>query len=90
MEIKKLKDGFMLKEVVGSYIVVPVGDNLVDFSAMITVNETGAFLWKLLENGASVSEMVAKMVAEYDIDEATAQRDIDNFLKILTENQLAE
>lgn len=84
----KLKDGFMLKEVAGSYIVIPVGQ--VDFTAMITVNETGAFLWELLGDDCDMAHLVARMTAEYDIDEATAKRDIEAFLKILTDNNLME
>lgn len=84
----KLKDGFMLKEVAGSYIVIPVGQ--VDFTAMITVNETGAFLWELLTQGATREELCEKMIAEYAVDEATALRDIDNFIKILSDHQLLD
>lgn len=84
----KLKEGFMLKEVAGSYIVIPVGQ--LDFTAMITVNETGAFLWEQLMDGATPEELTANMVREYDIDEATAKRDIDGFLKILADNKLLE
>lgn len=84
----KLKDGFMLKEVAGSYIVIPVGQ--VDFTAMITVNETGAFLWELLTQGATREELCEKMIAEYAVDEAIALRDIDNFIKILSDHQLLD
>ena len=84
----KLKEGFMLKEVAGSYIVIPVGQ--VDFTAMITVNETGAFLWEQLMDGSSVEELCANMVQEYAIDEQTARRDIEAFLNILSDNGLLE
>ena len=84
----KLKEGFMLKEVAGSYIVIPVGQ--VDFTAMITVNETGAFLWEQLMDGSGVEELCANMVQEYAIDEPTARRDIEAFLKILSDNGLLE
>ena len=84
----KLKEGFMLKEVAGSYIVIPVGQ--IDFTAMITVNETGAFLWEQLMDGSTLEELSASMVREYDIDEATAKRDIEAFLKILSDNHLLE
>ena len=47
----KIKEGFILKEIAGSYVVVPVGDDLVDFSLMITTNETGAFLFNLISEG---------------------------------------
>ncbi|MBQ7950757.1 MAG: PqqD family protein [Clostridia bacterium] len=84
----KLKEGFMLKEVAGSYIVIPVGQ--VDFTAMITVNETGAFLWEQLMDGSTVEELCANMVREYAIDEQTAKRDIEAFIQILSDNSLLE
>ena len=84
----KLKEGFMLKEVAGSYIVIPVGQ--IDFTAMITVNETGAFLWERLMNHTTIEELCADMVREYDIDESTAKRDIEAFIKILSDNNLQE
>ena len=84
----KLKEGFMLKEVAGSYIVIPVGQ--IDFTAMITVNETGAFLWERLMNHTTIEELCADMVQEYNIDESTAKRDIEAFIKILSDNNLLE
>ena len=51
----KLKDGFLLKEIAGSWVVVPVGEQVVDFQMMITLNETGAFLWEKLKNKVSKS-----------------------------------
>lgn len=84
----KLKDGFMLKEVAGNYIVIPVGQ--VDFTAMITVNETGAFLWDALQKDTTREQLIGKMTAEYEIDRATAAEDIDRFLGILTANNLME
>ena len=44
----KIQPGFTLKEVADSFVIVPTGSNIVDFSAMITINETGAFLWECL------------------------------------------
>ena len=43
----KIKDGYMVREVAGSQIVVPVGERTVDFNGIITLNETAAFLcWR--------------------------------------------
>ena len=47
----KLKDGFILRSVAGETVVVPTGDDL-DLNMMITLNETGKFLWEHLEKGA--------------------------------------
>ena len=59
----QIKSGFMLKEVAGTNIVVPVGENTVDFNAMITLNESGAFLWQQLEKECSMADLVKVMTS---------------------------
>ena len=77
----KINDGFMLRNVAGKNIVVAVGEASMDFDGLISLNETGAFLWKILEDGADYETLLNKLLDEYDIDEATAKRDIDAFIK---------
>jgi hypothetical protein len=86
----KIKDGFILKEVAGNFLVVPVGEQLVDFSKMVTVNETGAFLWQYLSEGETVESLTESILNEYDIDKDTAQKDIDEFVKLLSDNGIME
>lgn len=81
----KLKDGFILRSVAGETVVVPTGDDL-DLNMMITLNETGKFLWEQLEKGAEEAELVAALLLEYDVDKQTAENHIALFVKKLTEN----
>ena len=53
----KLKDGFVLRKVGGDNIVVPTGDTL-DLNMMVTLNETGRFLWEKLEKNGYIMIMV--------------------------------
>ena len=86
----KTKSGFMLRNVAGRDIVVAVGAASMDFNGIISLNETGAFLWKILENGATKEELISKMLSEYDTDEATATAGIDAFLASCREAGLIE
>lgn len=80
----KIKDGFVLKEVAGSFVAVPTGDNLVDFSAMITLNETGAFLWtKLASQDMELEQLADALCAEYDVPRSDALNDAAEFVEIL-------
>ena len=81
----KLKDGFILREVAGQTVVLPVGGDL-DLNMMITLNETGEFLWKQLENENDQAGLVAALLAEYDVDEATAKNAVEGFVAKLNEN----
>jgi len=86
----KIKSGYLLREVAGNYIVVAIGEEAVDFNGLITVNETGAFLWKKLEEGIDTSELLAALTAEYDVDEKTAVADINAFVEKLQKADLLE
>lgn len=81
----KLKDGFVLRDVVGQTVVLPSGDDL-DLSSMITLNETGKFLWERIEKGTEMDELVQALLAEYDVDKTTARRSVENFVSKLKEN----
>ena len=81
----KLKPGFILRTVAGQVVVLPSGDEL-DLNMMITLNDTGKFLWERLETGAEVEELVSALLAEYDVDEATARAGVERFIAKLNEN----
>ncbi len=86
----KIKSDYILKKIAGSYVVVPVRTRAVDFSGIIKLSETGAFLWEILSKGAEKETLLARMLEEYEVDEATASADIDRFLRKLQEADLIE
>ncbi len=86
----KIKDGFILKKIAGSTVVVPVGDTLVNLQLMLSLNESGAFLWQQLQKDCTKDDLLAAMQAEYDVDAATAAADIDAFLNTLKENHILD
>jgi hypothetical protein len=83
-----LKDGFLLRKVAGEFVVVPGGNAMVDFKAMITLNETGAFLWEALQEEKTEGDLVSALLGEYDVDEATAKEDVSAFVHLLKEKNL--
>lgn len=81
----KLKEGFILREVAGQTVVLPSGDDL-DLNMMINLNDTGAFLWKQLEQEQDEAALTAALLAEYEVDEATASAAVAAFVKQLDEH----
>lgn len=79
----KIKKDFMLRNVAGSNIVVPVGSLSKDFHGMITLNQTGAFLWKLLEQETDEEALVSAVLAGYEVDEAQAREAVGEFIEQL-------
>ncbi len=81
----KLKDGFILREVAGETVVIPSGRTL-DLNMMISLNGTGKVLWQKLEEGAEEAELVAALLAEYEVSEEQATRSVKNFVEKLNEH----
>ena len=86
----KIKKGFAKRSIAGANIVVPVGKNIKDFNGMITLNESGAFLWDCLTKNTTLDALVKKLLNEYDVDEATARADAETFVKLLKDNGIIE
>lgn len=86
--VMKIKDGFMLRKVGSETVVVATGAASVGFNGIIRLNDTGEFLWGLLEQDTTEEAMAAAMLEEYDIDETTAKKDIAAFVGRLKEADL--
>lgn len=80
-----LKDGYVLRKVADQYIALPAGDNL-DLNMMITLNDTGAFLWKRLEDSIVEADLVDALLEEYEVDRPSAQASVQRFIATLSEN----
>jgi len=78
----KIKEGFIIKKLGIGYIVVTVGDASKDFNGVIRLNETGAFLWQSIQDGADSREkLIQAMIDRYeDLNQETAEKDLDEFL----------
>lgn len=87
----KIKDGFVLEEVGGDFLAVAVGDRAGDFSGMVRMNGTGAFLWnKLSERDMSRRELIDSVLSEYEVDEARVTADVIAFEEKLRSNGILE
>lgn len=84
----KTKDNYLLKTVADSNIVIPLGGENVDFNTVITLNDTGAFLWKQLENDTDRDALVAALLGEYEVSKEKAETDVDAFLAKLADADL--
>lgn len=76
----KIKDGYILKNIAGSFVVIPLNETSETESTLISLNETGAFLWQQLETDTTTQILCEKLLKEFDTDEFTARNDIAAFL----------
>lgn len=65
------------------YVLVPVTNNIADMNSVYTLNETGAFIWELIDDKRSIADLIKEMTLEYMISEDEAERDILEFIEQL-------
>ena len=76
----KLKENLVLRQVADTWTVLPLGKDIINFDGMLTLNDTGAMLWQVLETGADKEELVKALTKEYDVSEQQALTDIEEFI----------
>lgn len=88
----KIKEGFELQNVCGEHIIVPAGEDNMDFSHIISLNPTAAYLWENIAGRAefTVEDMVALLLEEYEVEEDIALEDCRLIIECWKEMGLVE
>ena len=86
----KIDKKFVLREIAGEYIIIPTGKTALDFNGLITVNEVGVSLWKMLQDEVTFDDLVQGILDEYDVEEDVAREDIQEFLDQLVNRGIIE
>ncbi len=66
------------------YVLVPVANNIADMDSVYTMNETGAFIWDLIDGKRTVEDLIDALTNEYDIDSKTAKEDVFSFIHTMS------
>lgn len=80
MEFKK---EFILREIMGDVVLVPINQSTSQFNGLITVNELGKFIWENLEKVQDENDLLQLILDEYEVDRDVAKKDLDEFLQVL-------
>lgn len=88
----KLKDGLILREVAGQYVVVPTGKRVQEVTSIVYISSSGAYLWDYMKDHEfEKEELVAKIMEHYSgVTEEQAAADIEKFLKTLADNNILD
>lgn len=86
----KIKPGYVLRDFVDldMYLIMGIGGDAYTPNQIMSLNATGAYLWRFLENGAEKQDLMDALLREYDTDAETAERDVDAFLAQLRDKAL--
>ena len=88
--IMNIKKGFIIREVMGQYIAVAVGEAARDFRGMVKLNATAAQIWKLIDAGLDENGIVDTMLDEFDVDRETLCADVRMIIKELCDGGFVE
>lgn len=80
----------ILRQVAGEYVLVPTGKTASKIYGLMTLNESGVFLWQKLQNEMTEDDLVDALSGEYEIDSETARLDVRRFLAKLSEVGIIE
>ena len=86
----KIKSGFVIREIAGQYMAVPVGERVNDLHGMIALNETGAFIWKLLEDEKTEKDLARALTEEYEVSYEEALEAVKEFRELMEKEQVLE
>ena len=86
----KIKDGFILKDVAGSKIVIATGEQRMDFNGVITFNNVGADIFTMLDGTNTVEDIVSRISADYGADEAIVKADVLKLIEKMKKFNLIE
>jgi hypothetical protein len=73
----KAKKGFNLREVCGEQIIVAEGKENIDFSNIISMNESSAYLWKKVQQMESFTadDLAQLLTEQYEVEYEVALTD---------------
>ena len=80
----KIKSGFAIKQIAGSWVVLPLAEKTLDFTGILTLNDSGCMLWQLLCGGCTREGLAEALVNEYEVSFEEALADVDEYLQKLT------
>lgn len=80
-----LKKQLVKRKIAGEVILVPVGDASLELKGLMTLNESGEFIFDRLRTAANEDELTDALLEEYDVSREEAAADVHSFIKSLTE-----
>jgi hypothetical protein len=86
----KIKDGFIMKDVAGSKVVLPLGERQFDVNGIITFNDVGAEVFNMLDGTNSIEEIATKIAKDYDVSYEIVEADVNELIEKMRANGLIE
>jgi len=79
--LSQIKSKFVARQVADELVIVPLSGNVAQMNELFTLNETGKFIWENITDDKTAEQLSTLMTEEFEIDQQTALRDVEAFLK---------
>ena len=79
----KIKGNYILRQIAGSWTAIAIGEGSADAKGVMSLNDTGALLWKALEQECDMEQLAQVLVQEYGLDLEQATADAAEFVEKL-------
>jgi hypothetical protein len=76
------------RRIAGETVIVPVRNDVADLDSIYTLNETGSFVWDLLDGKHTVAELIEAVVAEFEVARDVAAADVNRLIGSLRDEGL--
>lgn len=87
----RIKPNFELRDICNQKVIIAQGLENIDFNKIIALNESSAYIWQqIVDKSFTEADLVTLLCKTYEVDNATATKDIKNFIKTLRELNLIE
>ena len=86
----KLKTGYTIVDVADDHFAIPVGKETASFQGVISLTEAASFLLRKMEKERTKEELISLLTNEFDVDDFTAEQDVDAFIKTTLDLGLIE
>jgi conjugal transfer/entry exclusion protein len=71
---------FIMQNVGGENLLVPLGAQVMDLNGLITLNDTAACVWELLAQERTADELTAAVAERFDVTPERARADVRTFV----------
>lgn len=86
----KIKEGFVVRKVMGNNVVIATGAQSKKFHGMVKLNDTATEIWNYISEGLEADAIYEKMLEKYDVDESLLRADVKKTIKTLIDQGFVE
>lgn len=76
----KVNKDFVLREIAGESILVPLGQQTMQMDGIINLNPVAAVIWSALSENPDQEYVLQEILEHFDIDEVQVRKDLQEFI----------